>query len=95
MANSRQRRIRGNEQQFKAFNEAIRLGRPDTGPKLQVVCECGRLDCDQRLDISDEEWREAHTHPGCYVIAVGHELPDIEDVVATNERYAVVEKHVD
>ncbi|HEX3690791.1 MAG TPA: hypothetical protein VHV28_13910 [Solirubrobacteraceae bacterium] len=89
----RQQRIINNEQQFKAFNEGLRASTAGAAPKLQVVCECGRLDCHDRLDVSDQEWRDVHEHPNRYVITVGHEIPDAERVVSSNDRYAVVQKN--
>ena len=39
-----------------------------------------------------DEYRAVRSEPELFAIALGHELPDVEDVVRTNERFSVVRK---
>ena len=60
--------------------------------EMQVLCECADLSCDDVLDISMLEYESIRSSPVRFPIALGHDLPDVEQVVEQNERYAVVEK---
>jgi hypothetical protein len=42
--------------------------------------------------MTAEEYEEARGSSMTFVVAPGHELPDVEHVVFTTERYRIVEK---
>jgi hypothetical protein len=60
--------------------------------EMQLLCECADLSCDVVLDISMLEYESIRSSSVRFPIALGHDLPDVEQVVEQNERYAVVEK---
>jgi hypothetical protein len=58
----------------------------------EYLCSCGRPDCDQSVELTLVEFAEAHARDDQFIVAPGHYLPEIEDVVADHGRYAVVRK---
>lgn len=60
--------------------------------EIQLLCECADLSCHAVLDISMLEYESVRSSPVRFPIALGHDLPDVEQVVEQNERYAIVEK---
>ncbi len=95
----RRRRLAQNEQTMHAANEQIEraaaemdeLSIFDPGP-LTFFCACGRSRCDATVDVLFSEYERIHRLPNRYLIAPGHEQPEIERVVETHEKYLVVEK---
>jgi hypothetical protein len=57
-----------------------------------VFCECGLISCTERVSMTAQEYEDVRKASTTFVVAPGHELPDVERVVATNERFRVVEK---
>jgi hypothetical protein len=60
------------------------------GPEF--LCECGSATCMERLPMSLDEFAEVHSNALRFAVLPGHELPDVERVVAIRPRYSVVEK---
>lgn len=60
--------------------------------ELVLLCACGRSDCAAELVITVGEYRGVHAHPHRFVIACGHDNPDVERVVDKQPTYWVVEK---
>ena len=85
----RQRRIGENEAYWREVNE---LAPPEPGMLNDVFCECGRLECRERIQVTAAEYEAVRSSPTTFVVAPGHEIPDAERVVETGERYRVVEK---
>jgi microcompartment protein CcmL/EutN len=92
----RARRVGLNEAIFRQVNEQIRgLNRTfgtDEGT-MTVICECGSSDCTERLEVGLSTYERVRSDPRHYVIARGHEIPDVETVIEQTERYDVVQKH--
>jgi hypothetical protein len=59
---------------------------------VRMRCECGRFDCTDFLDIrvSDYEW--VRDDGRRFLLSLGHDMPQIEQIVRTRPRYIVVEK---
>lgn len=85
----RQRRIGENEAYWRQVNE---LAPPDPGVLCDVFCECGRLDCRERVSMTAGEYAAVRARSTTFVVSSGHEIPDAERVIETTERYTVVEK---
>ncbi len=65
----------------------------DTMP-LEFLCECSDENCLKRLTLTLSEYNKARKiSDKCFVIAKGHDVADIEDVVETHDTYLVVVKH--
>jgi hypothetical protein len=75
-------------------NESIERGRwpGEEDAPAAFRCECGRLGCNELLELTVREYERVRANPRRFLVAVGHQLPDAEDVVETSESYLVVEK---
>ncbi|MCP9484634.1 MAG: hypothetical protein MSC30_02130 [Gaiellaceae bacterium MAG52_C11] len=61
--------------------------------QLLLVCECGYPECEQRVRVPAEEYEGIRSDPRLFALVPGHELEDVEEVVAEREGYNVVKKH--
>jgi hypothetical protein len=91
---TRQQRVARNEALFRQVNERIE----EINQKLSddtysdFLCECGDEDCTAPVSLTITEYERVRSDPTHFVITNGHQVPDVERVVETNERYSVVEK---
>ena len=94
MTDESQRRLARNEALFRETNEAIEAGQWPNDPDKTVRfrCECSRMDCNQALEITLGEYERVRQSPRRFVIADGHDQPEIESVVERRAGYVVVEK---
>lgn len=94
MEHDLQRRIAANEDVFRDVNEAIARGQwpGDEDVPVGFRCECARLGCSDLIELSVRDYVRVRAHPRRFVLAGGHELPDVETVVETGPGYVVVEK---
>ena len=98
MTEERLRRIAANESRFRQINERLEedLRRlPVDGEPVTFVCECGQLSCVDPVPLTIDEFERVRQDPHLFAIVPGHEIPDAEDVVAREERFFVVRKHVE
>ena len=93
-----------NEQVKKSIDETNQLaadhGQPEyvitQGPKapaLHFYCECSDENCTKRVKINYTEYNEIHKNRDHFVVALGHEVPEIEHVVRKESGYNVVKKY--
>jgi hypothetical protein len=95
VSDERARRVGLNEAIFRQVNEQIRGLNRDFGTEeslMTVICECGDGECTERLQIRTDEYEHVRSDSRLYVIARGHEIPDVETVVAATEAYDIVQK---
>ena len=88
----RERRIGENEAYWRQVNE---LSPPEPGMLNLMFCECGRLDCRERVAMTVAEYEAVRSSATTFVISPGHAIPDVESVVDTTDRFEVVEKEGD
>jgi hypothetical protein len=90
----KQRRIACNEATIRDVNEGIERGQwpGDEDTPVGFRCECARLGCNQLVELTVREYEQIRSHPRRFVVVPGHELPDVETVVATRPGYVIVEK---
>jgi hypothetical protein len=90
----REARLAMNEALFREMNERAsdHAEAMDDPGALEVYCECANLDCIERLTLTADEYREARSDPTRFVVSVGHEVLDIEEVVFTTDRFQIVRK---
>ncbi len=90
------RRKAANETVFREVNERIEsLQRPFALAEhqpLQIVCECDRLDCSERLSVQLEVYEEIRSDAALFLVRPGHEDDSVEDVVDTGGDYMIVRK---
>jgi hypothetical protein len=100
VSQAHEERLAKNENLFRTLNENIvGIATPvgSAGPlggdtPYEFVCECSTKDCFERLLLTLREYervRGAGTH---FLLAPGHEDIEVEQVVAANHEYVVVEK---
>ena len=89
-----ERRMARNEILFRETNEAIERGQWPGDPEKPVRfrCECSRLDCGDAVEVSLAEYEQLRSFPTRFIIAIGHETPEIERVVSRTPDYLIVEK---
>lgn len=84
-----------NEALFREVNDRIREISDRFGQDEETydfVCECSDAGCTQRVVLTRDEYQEVRSDPARFVVAKGHVLPEIEDVVARAKDHVVVEK---
>jgi hypothetical protein len=89
-----ERRLARNEVLFRETNEAIERGQwpDDLGKVIRFRCECSRLNCGQPVEVTLYEYELVRRHPRRFVVAIGHEMLEIETVVDRTQGYVLVEK---
>jgi hypothetical protein len=91
---TREERIGLNEALFREVNERIdALGDKFDTPGLEIVCECGELDCSERFEMDAAAYQEMRSDDRLFALIPGHETPDVEDVVQETPAYFIVRKH--
>jgi hypothetical protein len=58
------------------------------------LCECSELECDDRVELTLQEYEEVRLEATHFLLRPGHEDDRLESVVWSTERFVVVEKHV-
>ena len=92
---SREERLAENEILFRRVNERIVELTDHWGGSLDLVCECANPECASMMKATLHEYEVLRQNPRRFAVLPGHEIPEIEEVVERNERYLVVEKHVE
>jgi hypothetical protein len=90
----KQRRAAANEATIRDVNEGIERGQwpGEEDTPVGFRCECARLGCNQLVELTVREYEEIRQNPRRFVVAPGHEFPDVETVVETRRGYFIVEK---
>lgn len=91
----RARRVEKNEQAFRAYNERReQFERPTlvAGETAPFVCECADEGCWGTLELTPDEFAEAHDQDDHFSVLPGHVLPEFERVTDRRDHYWVVEK---
>jgi len=58
-----------------------------------VVCECSNPVCAEQIALSRQTYEETRANPAQFIVRPGHQVADVEEIVATEAEYMVVEKH--
>jgi hypothetical protein len=94
-------RVAENEAFLREVNERIaektlELAGDGTEPAQQecdFLCACGRTDCSEIVSLTIAAYEDAQSQDDLFVVAPGHETPEIEHVVERHETYVVVRKN--
>jgi hypothetical protein len=89
-----QQRIGANEAIFREVNEGISRGQypgEDDTPR-GFRCECARLGCNDMVELTAREYEQIRANSRRFLVASGHEMPELEEVVELHDGYLVVEK---
>ena len=88
-------RVAANQAAYRRVNELVQAHRADataTRTELAFLCECSRGDCNERIVLALEHYREMRRDPLRFAVAPGHEDLEFERVLERRERYSTVEK---
>ena len=92
---SREERTAKNESLFREVNERIGEAAQRTvaiATDADFVCECASLACTERITLELDEYEWVRSDPTRFVLVAGHELPDVEQIVARRNGYVIVDK---
>lgn len=95
MMDERERRIALNEAVFREANERIQELNQTFATitnELVLVCECGDGTCAEKISMDPAAYEQIRAESAQFAIVPGHEVPDVEHVVAKHEGYDVVRK---
>jgi hypothetical protein len=92
-ADRRKERIARNEALFREVNERVKevTADPDTD-RIDFLCECGNSDCTDAISLDRTEYERLRADPLLFGVKPGHAIPEVEDVVAEDERFQTVRK---
>jgi len=95
---ARESRLAQNESLFREINERVRDLASTHGPDDHVYtffCECSNTDCTLQVELTTAAYEAVRANPARFIVASGHELPEIEHIVERNEGWWVVQKEDD
>jgi hypothetical protein len=100
VVDAREERLANNEVLFRDINERIAdiaepQGIPGDDHVYEFLCECSNIGCDLRLPLTLRLYESVRKDPTHFIVAPGHELPEIEIVLSRTEGYQVVQKQGD
>lgn len=83
-----------NQSLFRAVNEHVQDATAVAADDATVViaCECARVDCAEKLEISSSAYERLREHPNRFAVLPGHVYPDVEDVIEDASGFVVVAK---
>src|SRR5690348_6571479 len=92
-----ERRLARNEALFRDVNESIARGQwpGDEGTTVAYRCECARLGCNELISLTPRAYASIRADGRRFLVARGHEMPELEIVTATGPGYNVVEKRAE
>ena len=92
---SREERVARNEALFREVNEQIKQVNEDApaAAATSFICECGDPECAGPVSLSLVEYEEVRDDPTHFAVLPGHVVPEVEVVIARNDRFAVVRKN--
>jgi hypothetical protein len=61
-----------------------------TSGTTEFFCECATGDCTATIHVRLAEYERIRSSPPSFVIALGHDVPEFEDVIEVCDRYEVV-----
>jgi hypothetical protein len=80
-----------NQSLCREVNERIEALAETVGD-LQLLCECADLECTETLSLTVGEYERIRSSSVRFPVALGHEVPEIENVVEKTDRFVVVQK---
>jgi hypothetical protein len=84
-----------NEVWFREVNERLEARAIERGAdeaSFEIVCECSREECTERLCISYVTYECVRENPTYFILASDHRDPAIERLLSEHNGYEIVEK---
>lgn len=88
-------RLARNEAFFRALNDNIRQAAGVTASahhRYEFLCECADISCTNRIRLTLAAYEEVRSDARRFVLAPGHAMAEIEQVVEREPSHQVVEK---
>lgn len=96
LSTAQEERLARNESFFRQVNERIcetsHRFDSDDEVEYEFFCECPEADCLERLRLSLRRYEQVRSSPRRFLVAPGHDIPEIEHLVASSATASVVEK---
>ena len=95
---AREERLACNEILFREISESIEVVAQSQGAGDHVfdfMCECTNVDCTLSLPLALAVYEDTRGAPDLFLVAPGHDLPEIEDIVQRGDGYQVVRERGD
>jgi hypothetical protein len=95
---SREERLARNENLFREINERVRDIAAAHGRDTHLYsfhCECSNTDCTLRVTLDLADYEAVRAHGNRFIVATGHDLPEIERVIEKRPSWWVIEKEGD
>jgi hypothetical protein len=95
---AREQRLAKNEVMFRHLNERVaRIAAAHSdndadGHVYEFLCECSNADCTLRVSLTLRAYEVVRADPTQFVVAPGHDLPEIEEVIVRARGYQIVRK---
>jgi hypothetical protein len=92
---AREERLGANEALFREVNDRVAEVAEEfiAGESpIDFSCECGDRACAEQIAMTVGEYEALRAEATHFAVVPGHEVPDIERVVARHPNYVVVEK---
>ena len=77
------------------MNERVRETVTSSESAPEFVCECSNEDCIETVLLDLDEYDRIRFRANLFIVAAGHELPEVERIIDQGEGYVLVEKTVD
>jgi hypothetical protein len=61
---------------------------------LPLLCECVRTRCSTPIEVDPTTFDRVRENPLRFLVAPGHEQPEVESIVERRPGYFIVEKHM-
>ena len=91
----RAKRIGRNEALFREVNERIERvteALQVTSETIGILCECGNPSCTQTIEVPLREYERIRGESELFFVCMGHEEPDVEEIVEEHGNFGVVRK---
>jgi hypothetical protein len=86
-------RLARNQALFREVNERLlELAEGFQDDSMDFVCECSTDDCTQTITMSHDDYESVRAHSTFFVIASGHEVLAVENVVDQRDGWTIVQK---
>ena len=95
---AREERLAKNEAVFREINERVSELAANHGSDAHLYaffCECSNADCTLQVELTGGAYEQIRAHGDRFLVATGHQLPEIEHVVERNEGWWVVQKEAE
>ena len=80
-----------NQHLFREVNERLREIADPEADRTDYICECGALDCTERVELDEREYDAVRSMPDVFLVVPGHHRLEVERVIVERERFIVVE----